>query len=414
MDRRNRIGLYGAYFLGVSGIGFTLPFLPLFLGDADLDDRTIGIISTLAALVGLLQFPVGLWSDRVGRRKPFLIAALALLALATLLLRQAEGVVALTVLVLLFAENGCCRATVESLAGAEATQLAPPGGVGAALGALRFWKPVGIVLVALGGGFLARHYGVAAVLGPLALVQGLAVVAALLIREHPERGAGEADGRVACPTEDDRAWLRDRAVGLFVVAMVLFHFANAPGGVYLGLFMRRQLGAPPDWLALAFVVSMVTWMLVVRPIGWLADRVGRRPLLLLGWAAAAARLALIAAAAEAWQILAIQVLDGFASGLFSVLAGAWMADRLGDSRRAGTAQALVGTSLVFGSALGPLAAGLLVEDLGYRTMFALLAGVATAATAVVALAVPETLTAPAATPELAPAAGQPLSLEKQA
>ena len=31
MDWRNRIGLYGSYFLGMSGIGFTLPFLPLYL-----------------------------------------------------------------------------------------------------------------------------------------------------------------------------------------------------------------------------------------------------------------------------------------------------------------------------------------------------------------------------------------------
>jgi hypothetical protein len=29
MDRRNRIGVYGAYFVGMAGIGFTLPYLPL-------------------------------------------------------------------------------------------------------------------------------------------------------------------------------------------------------------------------------------------------------------------------------------------------------------------------------------------------------------------------------------------------
>ncbi len=29
MDRRNKLGLYGAYFCGMAGIGFTLPYLPL-------------------------------------------------------------------------------------------------------------------------------------------------------------------------------------------------------------------------------------------------------------------------------------------------------------------------------------------------------------------------------------------------
>src|SRR3954447_18173697 len=110
MDWRNRIGLYGSYFFGVSGIGFTLPYLPLYLGEEGLSDRAIGLISTLAAVAGLVQYPVGLWSDRLRRPKPFLLAALAVLAGATFLLHGAHGVGWLTVLVVLFAENGARRA----------------------------------------------------------------------------------------------------------------------------------------------------------------------------------------------------------------------------------------------------------------------------------------------------------------
>ena len=134
MDWRNRIGLYGSYFLGMAAIGFTLPYLPLYLGEKGLSDRAIGIVSTLAALSALAQFPVGLWSDRIGWRKPFLVVALAVAALSTVLLREAHGVIWLGFLVILFAENGISRAVVESLSGAEAAALAPPGGVGAALG----------------------------------------------------------------------------------------------------------------------------------------------------------------------------------------------------------------------------------------------------------------------------------------
>ena len=59
MDWRNRIGLYGSYFLGMAAIGFTLPYLPLYLGEKGLSDRAIGIVSTLAALSGLASFPLG-------------------------------------------------------------------------------------------------------------------------------------------------------------------------------------------------------------------------------------------------------------------------------------------------------------------------------------------------------------------
>ena len=58
---------------------------------------------------------------------------------------------------------------------------------GAALGALRLWKPIGIVLVALLGSWMSEQYGVGAILVPLAVAQGLAVAAALLIHETPRR-----------------------------------------------------------------------------------------------------------------------------------------------------------------------------------------------------------------------------------
>jgi MFS family permease len=237
MNLRNRIGLYGSYFLGMSGIGFALPYLPLYLSEHGLSERTMGVVSTFAALAGLLQFPVGLWSDRLDQRRPFLVAALALLAGATLLLPAAAGLVELTLLVALFAENGACRSSVESLAGALAARLSAPGGIGAALGALRFWKPIGVVAMALLGGVVAENRGMGGVLVPVAVAQLAAVGLALLIREpRTKPGSSEAPRRGA----DRRrlcALLRDRALVAFVVAMVLFHAGNAPGGVYLGLFL---------------------------------------------------------------------------------------------------------------------------------------------------------------------------------
>jgi MFS family permease len=389
---RNRFGLYGAHFLGMTGIGFCLPFLPPYLKKVKgFSDRDIAIVWVLAALAGLLQFPIGLWSDRVGARKPFLVAALAVLACATVLLPMATpdgtvGWVLVGLLVILFAENGPCRATVESMAGAEATRLARPDGVGGALGALRFWRPMAIVLTALAGRFLVDGHGIGWLLGPLVVTQGLAVAAALLIREGDQKPSG---GDAVPKGSGIGGTLRDPVLWTFVAAMVLFHAANAPPGAYLSLFLEQDQGAAPGTLAGAFVVSMVTWMVCVRPAGWLSDRFGRKPVLLVGWAAMAVRLVLLAFARAGWQVLGIQVLDGMAQGLFAVTAAAWVTDRLGDARRAGEAQVLVGSALVFGSALGPALAALVVTDLGYRGTFGVLAGVGTAAALIVAVAVPE-------------------------
>ncbi len=396
MDFRNRLGLYGSYFLGMAAIGFTLPYLPLYLGEKGLSDRAIGLVSTLAAISGLAQFPVGLWSDRIGWRKPFLVAALSAVALSTVLIRGAEDVVWLGVLVILFAENGIGRAVVESLSGAEAAALAPPGGVGAALGALRFWKPIGIVIVALLGSWMAEHHGVASILTTLAIVQGLAVVFALLIHERAGDSSVHAAGVSTAVPEAKQPrvkglLLKDKGLWAFVAAMVLYHAANAPGGVYLGLFLKRDLHAPERMLAYAFVVSMVAWMLVVWPAGWLADRYGRKPLLIAGWVIMTIRLGLVSIIHSPALAVANQALDGLGNGLFAVLAAAWVTDRLADPRRAGEAQVIVGSCLVLGSALGPAASGFLVEALGYRGLFAALALVGAIATAIVIFLVPETV-----------------------
>jgi predicted MFS family arabinose efflux permease len=86
-----------------------------------------------------------------------------------------------------------------------------------------------------------------------------------------------------------------------------------------------------------------------------------------------------------------QFLDGAANGLFAVVAATWVTDRLADPRRSGEAQVIVGTSLVFGSAIGPAIAAAFVDQIGYRALFACLAGVGVVATAIVVLFVPETL-----------------------
>ncbi len=420
MDLRNRIGLYGSYFLCMAGIGFVLPYLPLYLHQQGLSESAIGYVWTVAALAGLVQFPLGVWSDRLRARKPFLLAVLAVLTAATYLLHGASGAFALSALAILFAENGPCRATVESLAGAEAVHLAQPDQVGAALGAVRFWRPIGIMAVALVGSVLVDPYGWASVILPERLLeiiasqhynlrsillllvglQGLAFLAAFLIHEStvdrtesPRSITATMVGRVFeahSASSSGSSW-RDRQLWVFAVAMVMFHAAAAPGGAYLGLFVKNDLGASDGFLPCLFLVMMIAWMLLVRPAGRWADRLGRKPLLVLGWSAMSLRLALLAIARSSEQVLAIQLLDGLAQGMFGVVAAAWVTDRLADPHRAGEAQVLVGSCLVLGSALGPLLAGLIVQSIGYRGLFALLAGISGTATLLVLLWVPETL-----------------------
>ncbi len=410
MNLRNRIGLHGSYLLGVSGIGFALPYLPLYLSRQGLSAGAISMIWAVAALTSLAQFPVGVWSDRVGTRKPFLIAALGLVGASALLLSLGtiHNVVILSLLVLLFHENGIGRALVETLSGAEAIHLARRDEIASALGRLRIWKPIGVLLILGLGNVLTRYYDLRFVFIPIAILQLAGMALAFLIRE-PAADQSEAinhindqestdlDSDPSPATRGERSrfvsiW-SDKTLLVFVVAMILFHFANAPGGVYLGLYLKNDLGAQEHMLSTAFVISMIAWMLVVRPAGRLADRWGRKPLLIVAWVGMALRLLIVAIARTPEQIVVNQALDGFSNGLFAIVAAAWVTDRLADPRRIGEAQVIVGSSLVLGSALGPFFCGFIVDAIGYRVLFGLLAAAGAVATLLIIACVPESIPA---------------------
>jgi MFS family permease len=146
--------------------------------------------------------------------------------------------------------------------------------------------------------------------------------------------------------------------------------------------------APESFIALTFIVDMAAWLIVVFPTGWLADRYGWKPLLIMAWLLLAVRNGMLSVATQHWELIVLKILDGIANGMFAVLAASWVVKWLGDRNGSAEAHAIVGVSLVLGSALGTLASGLSVEWLGYRDLFAALAVAALIAT-VVLLRVPE-------------------------
>jgi MFS family permease len=141
----------------------------------------------------------------------------------------------------------------------------------------------------------------------------------LMVRESPPppaRGvreqAGSAQG--AAPS-DPAAGSGDRPRGFlgFLVVLVLFTLGNASDAFLL--LRARELGVavaliPILWGALH--VSKVVWNVVG---GALADRLGARPSLMVGWAVYAVTYAGFALAGAAWQVWALMGLYGLYYGL---------------------------------------------------------------------------------------------------
>lgn len=113
-------------------------------------------------------------------------------------------------------------------------------------------------------------------------------------------------------------------------------------------------------------------MAVTAPLwGALADRYGRKLMVLRAMLAGSLTISLMAVAASPWQLLALRLLEGGLTG--TVTASTTLAAVTVPRDRLGFGLGLMQMAVFSGSAIGPLVGGVLADVIGYRLTF-LLAG----------------------------------------
>lgn len=172
------------------------------------------------------------------------------------------------------------------------------------------------------------------------------------------------------------------------VAELCYFTAGGVAIFALPLYVTGPVGGDEAAAGLAFGAFALS-ALVLRPVaGRLADRYGRRPLLLAGALLAATSLALIGVAEDFAVIVALRLLAGVAEAAFFVAGFAALAD-LAPPARLGEALSYNSLGLYLGVALGPPLGEVLVRTSGFGLAWAGAASLAVAA-AGLALLVGET------------------------
>jgi MFS family permease len=125
-------------------------------------------------------------------------------------------------------------------------------------------------------------------------------------------------------------------------------------------------------------------------VGRQAQRLGRRPLLLLGFAALPLRGVLFATVADPNLLVAVQLLDGVTASVLGVMVPLMIADLTRGSGHFNLGQGIVGTTTGIGASLSTTVAGYASDHFGGAAAFLGLAAVATLGLAAVAFLMPET------------------------
>jgi MFS family permease len=125
-------------------------------------------------------------------------------------------------------------------------------------------------------------------------------------------------------------------------------------------------------------------------VGRSAEKQGRKPLLLVGFAALPIRAVLFALISNPLALVVIQLLDVITGAVLGVMTAVVIAAVTNGTGRFNLAQGMFGTVMGVGAALSPTLTGLIVDQFGRSAGFASLAAEGLAALLILAVFFPET------------------------
>lgn len=390
--RRSRHGLDGfVFFVADVQTGFG-PFVAVYLTASKWTQTDIGLVLTVGGLVSLVaQIPAGALVDAV--RSTRAAAAVALVGIGISALALAVWPVVPVVMasrVLQAAASCVLGVSMASLSLA----LVGRAGLGSRLGRNAAFASAGTGLAAAGMGACGYYLSNRAVFFVAAALVVPALVALLRIREvdlrrpAPAQPGAPAGGSLVSGLA---GLARNRALLVFAACVVLFQMANASMlPLAASMLTLRSSHAASAMVAAAIVVPQAIVTVLSPLVGWKAQAWGRKPLLLIGFAALPLRGLLFASTTDPTLLVAVQALDGISAAVLGVLVPLTIADVAGRSGRFNLAQGAIGCAVGIGASISTTAVGLLADTLGSHTAFLAMAGVAALAVVLTALAMPET------------------------
>jgi predicted MFS family arabinose efflux permease len=368
------------------------PFVSVFLTTQKWTQVDIGLVLSAAGVVSLIgQMPGGALVDAA--RSERLVGGIALAAICISALAYAAMPVFPMVLSasILHAAASCVLGPAIA---AISLGLVGHAAIGERLGRNARFASVGNGLAAAAMGACGYLLSARAVFVVTVLLLGPALLAlrAIIPAEiDPERAHGAVPRPRAKPPSRLADLMRNRSLLIFAGCLLLFHLANAAMLPLMGSVVTMHSAR---WATLLIAACIVVPQLVVAALSpWVGRRAqiwGRRPLLLIGFAALPIRGLFFASVTNPELLVVVQLLDGVTAAVFSVMVPLVVADLTRGTGHFNLGQGIVGTFIGIGASVSATLAGYISDHFGSPAAFAGLAAIAFAGWAAVWLLMPET------------------------
>ena len=365
------------------------PFVAVYLTTHKWTQVEIGFALTLGTIVALIsQIPAGALVDAMRNKRAAASGALVGVIIAASLLALRPTQLPVLVAQVLHAFASCILTPAIA---AISLHLVGHSELGERLGRNARFASLGNGLAAAVMGATGAWLSSRAVF----VLTALFCVPALIALSGIDRGAHAR--RQTTTRMLDWPGLRklfsDRRLLVFAVCVALFHLSNAAMLPLAGAAVTMRAGQYANLIIAACILVPQAIVALLSPwVGRQASVIGRRPLLLLGWASLPLRGLLLAVLPGPWLLVAGQAVSGISAAVFGVMLPLLAADLTRGTSHFNLCLGSLGLAVSLGAALSTTLGRWIADAVSLQLAFGTLAAVGLLGALTMWWAMPETRT----------------------
>jgi MFS family permease len=389
---QSRYGLdWMNFFLADVQTGFGT-FVAFYLAHLGWSERSVGFALTLGGLAGVVsQIPGGAITDALPWKRGLIAVGIVMIGAAALILALAPSY-----LMVMFASvlQGSTAGIVTPAIGAISLGLVGRRAMSLRTGRNYRYAAGGHAVTAALMGLVGAYFAMSAIFIAAAALCIPALIALAMIRPNEidyDRARNAAPGKHGREIGRVTDLLKNHRLILFTAALVLFQLADASMLPLIGENLATTIPTESSlWISGLIIVPQIVVAAFAPWVGYHSEKRGRKPLLLIGFAAEPVRAALLAFTSGYAFLIIAQLLSGVTGAIIGVLTVLVITDLTAGTGRFNLAQGAVGAAIGIAASVSTLATGFLFQGIGNGAGFIVIAGIAGASTALIWIFVSET------------------------
>jgi len=344
------------------------PVLPLYANALGATDSLLGLIAAVSPLAGILfSFPVGVISDRFGRRRLLILAGIVFLTAPLCYLIVTDPLALIPIRFF----HGAATAILGPVVSAIIAERFPAT-KGEMLGSYSSATLVGRTLAPLAGGIIISVFMFMPCLFPYRMVYVVAALAAVPVLYLILRYRDETPGSMMAPgfsvfKESLVTFIASRRLRATALADMATYFAFGAFETFLPVYL--VLLHYEAWqIGIIFAIQVLIIAATKPFFGRIADRADKRYQIIAGLLITGSSVAVVPFVTSFGTILAVSAAFGLGMSLSTVATSVYVAD-VARREQIGASMGALSSIMDIGHSAGPLVTGIIITVAGYTLGF---------------------------------------------